>query len=463
MRKKYFGTDGIRGQVGRSLINAEFMLKLGWAVGKVLANSHSATVLIGKDTRISGYMIESALQAGLSAAGVNIKLTGPMPTPAIAYLTHSVRADAGIVISASHNSYPDNGVKFFNRKGFKLSDELELVIEEHIDKPMCTVSADRLGKAARMNEAHGRYIEFCKSTFPSNLSLKKLKIVVDCANGAAYSVAPNIFHELGADVISIADEPNGFNINHGYGTTNTQKLQKGVLKHKADVGIAFDGDGDRLIMVDHHGVRVDGDELLCIMAIDRFHLKENYPLGVVGTVMSNLGLEQTLKRHHIAFARSSVGDRYVLELMQKKRWLLGGESSGHIVDLGFTTTGDGIITALQILRIMQQTNNFLTKLKRVMVKHPQVLINVPVNDTLNMQHPTIKKAMAEAEERLNGKGRVLLRPSGTEPVVRVMVEGHDEEIIRKTAEMLVMAVEQQSVTLHKTGRNKNLVLKLSSK
>lgn len=443
MQKKYFGTDGIRGQVGRSLVNAEFMLKLGWAVGKVLANSHSATVLIGKDTRISGYMIESALQAGLSASGVNIKLTGPMPSPAIAYLTHSVRADAGIVISASHNSYSDNGVKFFNKNGFKLSDELELAIEDHIDKPMCTVSVECLGKAARMSEAHGRYIEFCKSTFPSHLSLKKMKIVVDCANGAAYSVAPSIFHELGADVIVIGDEPDGFNINYECGATDTKKLERKVLKHQADVGIAFDGDGDRLIMVDHQGVRVDGDELLCIIAIDRFHLKSYCSLGVVGTIMSNLGLEQALKRHHIAFERSPVGDRYVLELMQQKGWLLGGESSGHIVDLGFTTTGDGIITALQILRIMQQTSNSLADLKKVMVKHPQVLVNVPVNSRfLNVHHPTIEKAVLEAQKLLNGNGRVLLRPSGTEPVIRVMVEGCDEDIIRKTAEMLVAVVEQ---------------------
>ncbi|WP_041952470.1 phosphoglucosamine mutase [Coxiella burnetii] len=446
MQKKYFGTDGIRGKVGNSLINAEFMLKLGWAVGRVLANSHSATVLIGKDTRISGYMIESALQAGLSAAGVNIKLTGPMPTPAIAYLTHSVRADAGIVISASHNHYPDNGVKFFNKDGFKLSDELELAIEKQIDKPMKTVVADRLGKAARMNEAHGRYIEFCKSTFPSNLTLKGLKIVVDCANGAAYAVAPSIFHELGAEVVAIADDPDGFNINQTCGATDTAHLQEMVVKHNADAGIAFDGDGDRLIMVDHHGLRVDGDELLCIMAIDRFYLKENAPLGVVGTIMSNLGLEHTLKRHHIAFERSPVGDRYVLDLMQQKGWFLGGESSGHIVDLGFTTTGDGVITALQILRIMQQAEKPLADLKKVMVKHPQVLINVPIKGILDIaQNPNIKKAITEAEKQLNGAGRILLRPSGTEPVIRVMVEGSDEGIVRQTAEMLAAAVQQSTL------------------
>lgn len=443
MRKHYFGTDGIRGKVGNSLINAEFMLKLGWAVGRVLANSHSATVLIGKDTRISGYMIESALQAGLLAAGVNIKLTGPMPTPAIAYLTHSVRADAGIVISASHNHYPDNGVKFFNKEGFKLSDELELAIENQIDQPMKTVPADRLGKVARMSEAHGRYIEFCKNTFPSHLTLKGLKIVVDCANGAAYAVAPSIFHELGSEVVSIADNPDGFNINQTCGATDTTYLQEMVVKYNANVGIAFDGDGDRLIMVDHYGMKVDGDELLCIIAIYRFHLKESMPLGVVGTVMSNLGLEQTLKRHHIAFERSAVGDRYVLDLMQQKGWCLGGESSGHIVDLGFTTTGDGVITALQILRIMQQTEKPLAELKKVMVKHPQVLINIPTNGILDIaQYPMIKKAVTEAEEQLNGAARILLRSSGTEPVIRVMVEGVNEAIIRQTAEILVAAVQR---------------------
>lgn len=444
MQRKYFGTDGIRGTVGNSLINAEFMLKLGWAVGCVLANSHSATVLIGKDTRISGYMIESALQAGLSAAGVNIKLTGPMPTPAIAYLTHSVRADAGIVISASHNYYPDNGVKFFNKDGFKLSDKLELAIEKQIDKPMKTVIADRLGKVARMNEAYGRYIEFCKSTFPSNLTLKGLKIVIDCANGAAYTVAPSIFHELGAEIVTIADYPDGFNINQTCGTTDTTYLQKMVIKHRANVGIALDGDGDRLIMVDHHGLRVDGDEILCIIAIDRFHLKEKHSsLGVVGTVMSNLGLEQTLKSHHISFERSPVGDRYILDLMKRKGWFLGGESSGHIVDLGFTTTGDGVITALQILCIMQQSERTLTELKKVMIKYPQILLNVPINGFLDItQSPVIKKAINEAEKQLDGFGRILLRPSGTELMIRVMVEGRDEATISQVAEMLVAAIRQ---------------------
>ncbi len=441
-KKKYFGTDGIRGQVGKSLMNAEFVLKLGWAVGKVLAQKNSTTVLIGKDTRISGYMIESALLAGLSAAGVNVKILGPMPTPAIAYLTHSVRASAGIVISASHNPYADNGVKFFDADGFKLSDELEFAIEAKIDTPMRTVPADQLGKAVRMVDAPGRYIEFCKSTFPDELTLKGLKIVVDCANGAAYSIAPKIFHELGAEVIAVGNQPDGFNINLSCGATDTRKLQKLVLKKNADLGIAFDGDGDRVIIIDHTGAMVDGDELLCILAIDRFAKNGHRRAGVVGTVMSNLGLEQALSKHQIALERAPVGDRYVLEKLQKKGWLLGGEASGHIVDLNFTTTGDGIITALQILRIMQKAQKPLAELKTVMKKAPQVLINVPVDKTIDLsKYPKIEKAIADAEKKLNNKGRVLLRPSGTEPVVRVMVEGHDEETVRKTAETLAAVVE----------------------
>ena len=439
--KKYFGTDGIRGKVGKSLINAEFALKLGWAVGKVLAEKHSATVLIGKDTRISGYMIESALQAGLSAAGVDTKLLGPMPTPAIAYLTQSVRASAGIVISASHNAYQDNGVKFFDNNGFKLSDALEQSIEEHIDTPMQTVSAERLGKAKRMVDAPGRYIEFCKSTFPSHLTLQGLKIVVDCANGAAYYVAPHIFHELGADVTAIANEPDGFNINQACGATDTRQLQKVVTEIKADLGIALDGDGDRLIMIDHRGELVDGDELLCILAKDRLSGKNN-TMGVVGTVMSNLGLQQACEEDGISFERAPVGDRYVLERLQKNGWLLGGEASGHIVDLGYTTTGDGIITALQILRIMQTAGKALSSLKKVMNKHPQILINVPIMKIVDInQYPPIAEAVARAEKTLNGNGRILLRPSGTEPVIRVMVEGRDEHLVRETATTLAAAVE----------------------
>lgn len=442
-KKKYFGTDGIRGEVGKSLMNAEFVLKLGWAVGKVLAQKNSATVLIGKDTRISGYMIESALLAGLSAAGVNVKVLGPMPTPAIAYLTHSVRASAGIVISASHNPYADNGVKFFDADGFKLSDELEHAIEAQIDLPMRTVPADHLGKAARMVDAPGRYIEFCKSTFPDELTLKGLKIVVDCANGASYSIAPKIFHELGAEVIATGDQPDGFNINHGCGATDTRRLQKLVVKKGANLGIAFDGDGDRVIMVDHKGAVVDGDELLCILAIDRFAKNKNRAVGIVGTVMSNLGLEQALQKHKISLERAAVGDRYVLEKLQKKGWILGGEASGHIVDLGLTTTGDGIITALQILRIMQKAGKPLADLKTLMIKTPQILINVPVGQAVDLKkYPKIEKAVADAEKKLNNEGRILLRASGTEPVVRVMVEGRDVRVIRKTAETLAAAVER---------------------
>ncbi|OGO91833.1 MAG: phosphoglucosamine mutase [Coxiella sp. RIFCSPHIGHO2_12_FULL_44_14] len=442
VQKKYFGTDGIRGQVGKSLINAEFMLKLGWAVGTALVQQGPATVLIGKDTRISGYMIESALQAGLSAAGADTKLLGPMPTPAIAYLTHSIRASAGIVISASHNAYPDNGIKFFDQEGFKLSDELELTIEELVDRPMQTVSAERLGKAMRIVDAQGRYIEFCKSTFPSHLTLKGLKIVVDCANGAAYYVAPSIFHELGATVVATADQPDGFNINQSCGATDTRHLQKIVVQQGADLGIALDGDGDRVMMVDHRGALVDGDELLCILAKD--HLMDPHQgFGVVGTVMSNLGLQQALEQCGIAFERAPVGDRHVLEKLQSKGWRLGGESSGHIVDLNYTTTGDGIITALQILRILQTQGKTLADLKNVMVKCPQVLINVPVFGTVDIhQYPKIKTAVLQAENKLNGKGRVLLRPSGTESVIRVMVEGQDEGLVRETAEQLAAVVEK---------------------
>lgn len=441
-QKKYFGTDGIRGQVGKSLINAEFILKLGWAVGTVLGQKDLATVLIGKDTRISGYMIESALQAGLSAAGVDIKVLGPMPTPAIAHLTHSIRASAGIVISASHNAYQDNGIKCFDSNGYKLSDELELAIEAQIDSPMRTVAADLLGKATRIVDAPGRYIEFCKSTFPSDLSLKKLKIVVDCANGATYYVAPHIFHELRAEVVTISDEPDGFNINAGCGATDPRHLQQKVLEVKADVGIAFDGDGDRVIMVDHRGEIVDGDELLCILAKDRLPEVPNGS-GIVGTVMSNLGLEQAMEQSGILFERAPVGDRYVLEQLQKKGWLLGGESSGHIVDLGYTTTGDGIITALQILRIMQTNQKSLAELKRVMIKRPQILINVPVAGVVDLNnYPQIAEAVANAEKTFNGSGRVLLRPSGTEPVVRVMVEGNDENLVRETAQALAQVVEK---------------------
>lgn len=441
--KKYFGTDGIRGRVGESLISAEFILKLGWAVGKVLAQEDPATVLIGKDTRISGYMIESALLAGLSAAGVNIKILGPMPTPAIAYLTQSVRASAGIVISASHNLYEDNGVKFFDKEGYKLSDEMELAIENKIDEPMKTVSSDRLGRASRMVDAPGRYIEFCKSTFPADLNLKGLKIIVDCAHGSTYYVAPHIFHELGAQVTAIGNTPNGFNINQHCGSTHTEALIKKVIETQAHIGIAFDGDGDRVLMVDEKGEFVDGDEILCILAKDYLSRSQSFKkFGIVGTVMSNLGLEEALKSDNIPFERVSVGDRNVLERLLQKNWFLGGEASGHIVDLSYTTTGDGMITALQILRIMQKEKKSLHELKHTMTKCPQVLINVPTLKMVDLaQYPKIHEAVTRAEQKLNGNGRILLRSSGTEPLIRVMVEGSDSKLINETAQMLAGIVE----------------------
>lgn len=450
-QKKYFGTDGIRGEVGKAIINAEFMLKLGWAAGKVFAEQSVATVLIGKDTRVSGYMLESALQAGFSAAGVNTLLVGPMPTPAIAYLTQSVRAHAGVVISASHNPYFDNGIKFFDDKGYKLADDLEFAIEKQIDSPMQTVASEYIGKAARMVDAGGRYIEFCKSTFPSHLSLRGLNIVIDCANGATYSVGPKIFHELGAKVTALADKPNGFNINKECGATHTFLLQKAVTSGVANVGIAFDGDGDRVIMVDECGQEVNGDELLCIIALH----SGNKHHGVVGTVMSNLGLEQSIMSQGILFDRAQVGDRYVLEKLKQKGWRLGGESSGHIVDLNFTTTGDGIITALQVLRIMQDMGKPLSVLKQVMTKRPQVLINVEIKGFIELaKFPQITAKIAEVEHKFNGNGRVLLRPSGTEPVIRVMVEGNSEPDVQSAAKEIADVVRvavagaQPDVTTH---------------
>jgi phosphoglucosamine mutase len=437
MKKKYFGTDGIRGKVGSSLVNPEFMLKLGWAAGKVLAKDHAdATVLIGKDPRISGYMLESVLEAGLVAAGVKVLLLGPMPTPAIAYLTKTLRASAGIVISASHNPYYDNGVKFFSREGYKLSDELEFAIEAMIDQPMETCDSQSLGRAVRIDDAPGRYIEFCKSTFPNRLTLKGLRIALDSANGATYHVAKCVFAELGAEVFTIGDEPNGFNINEDCGALHTESLQALVLEKQCDVGIALDGDGDRLIMVDHHGERIDGDQLVGILGLARYE-KLGAHFGVVGTLMSNLGLELAMKERGIGFVRANVGDRYVMEALKKANWTLGGESSGHIVDLGLTTTGDGIITALQVLRVVQKTGRSLVDLKSDIPMLPQVLINVRVDD------PKVVMAQAEvcaAEQRfaeaLGDRGRILLRASGTEPLVRVMVEGQDAKEIAEVAEAL---------------------------
>jgi phosphoglucosamine mutase len=441
--RKYFGTDGIRGRVGVAPITAEFILKLGWAVGKVLARQGYGKVLIGKDTRISGYMFESVLEAGLSAAGVDIHLLGPMPTPAIAYLTRTLRAQAGIVISASHNPYYDNGIKFFSAQGSKLPDALELEIEKQLEEPMTTVDSAELGKAVRIVDAPGRYIEFCKSTVSSDVTLTGLKIVVDCANGAGYHIAPNVFRELGADVIEIGVEPNGLNINLECGATHPEILQQHVLEEKADLGIALDGDGDRVIMVDHEGNILDGDELIYIIAKHRQELGI-LDGGVIGTVMSNLGLEQALRHLDVDFARVSVGDRHVISELLKRKWSLGGEPSGHIICLGSTTTGDGIVAALQVLSAMQHKQQPLAQLKLGLHKYPQVLVNVKVSDNSDLQHKVrIQDALQSAEIALGGNGRVLLRRSGTEQLVRVMVEGSDEKHVKQLANQLADVVKAE--------------------
>ncbi|HFD81609.1 MAG TPA: phosphoglucosamine mutase [Gammaproteobacteria bacterium] len=450
MTRKYFGTDGIRGRVGEPPIDAEFMLKLGWATGRVLGNGDSTRVVIGKDTRISGYMFESALEAGLSAAGVDIRLLGPMPTPAIAYLTRTLHACAGIVISASHNPYHDNGIKFFSAEGSKLDDEVEAAIEAELEKPMVTVPSDRLGKAERMEDARGRYIEFCKSTVPSSLSLRGMKIVVDCANGATYHVAPSVLDELNAEVIAIGVEPDGLNINEGCGSTHPARLREEVLKQGADLGIALDGDGDRLIMVDHQGEEVDGDELLFIIANSR---REAGCLDgpVVGTLMSNLGLEHALQQQSVEFLRARVGDRYVMELLRHHGGMLGGESSGHIICLDRTTTGDGMVSALQVLAAMVERGVSLHELKQGMKKYPQRMINVPLTRPIDVDaSDPIQAAVKASEAVLNGRGRVLLRPSGTEPLIRVMVEGEDEELVCQQAQQLAEVVRQAVVQKQET-------------
>jgi phosphoglucosamine mutase len=439
--KQYFGTDGIRGRVGEHPINAEFMLKLGWATGRVLGNGAATRVVIGKDTRISGYMFESALEAGLSAAGVDIRLLGPMPTPGIAYLTRTMHACAGIVISASHNPHHDNGIKFFSAQGAKLPDEVEAAIEAELGNPMVTVSSERLGKAERVEDARGRYIEFCKSTIPSRISLRGVKIAVDCANGATYQVAPSVLEEMGAQVVAIGVKPDGLNINQDCGSTMPNLLRETVLKEGADLGIALDGDGDRVIMVDHKGELVDGDELLFIIAASR---KENDQLlgPVVGTLMSNLGLEHALQQQDIEFRRANVGDRYVLEMLNQHGGVVGGESSGHIICLDRTSTGDGMVSALQVLATMMQKNVNLHELKQGMSKYPQTMINVPVVRQLDVaSSEVIQSAVREAETQLRGRGRVLLRPSGTEPLIRVMVEGEDEAQVHRQARLLADIVE----------------------
>lgn len=437
---KYFGTDGIRGKVGKKPITPEFILKLGWAVGKVLANGRNK-VLIGKDTRISGYMLESALEAGLSAAGVDVHLLGPIPTPAIAFLTSDLGAQAGIVISASHNPYYDNGIKFFSHEGTKLADSIELQIETHLAQPIYTVDSAKLGKAIRVEDAKVRYVNFCKSTIPHSFKLNGLKIVIDCANGATYHIAPSLFSELGADLTVLGAKPNGLNINKDCGSTHLEHLQKTVLSQKADLGIAFDGDGDRVLMVDHLGEIVDGDELLFLLAQHGF--KKGYIKGgIVGTAMSNLGLELAIKELGLNFIRTSVGDRYVNEALQTKKWQLGGESSGHIISRRLTKTGDGIIIALQVLEAIQSSGLSLHIAKKGMKKIPQILINIPTENPLaTMSAPNIKKAVQEAELLLKNRGRVLLRPSGTESVVRVMVEGNKLSEVQSIANKLAEAVK----------------------
>lgn len=439
--RKYFGTDGIRGKVGTYPITPDFVLKLGWAAGRVLGNTGLNRVLIGKDTRISGYMFESALEAGLSAAGMNIRLLGPMPTPAIAYLTRTFHARAGIVVSASHNPFDDNGIKFFSFDGKKLPDTIEELIEKELDQPMTTVSSAQLGKAERIEDAAGRYIEFCKSTFPLQAHLNGLKIVVDCAHGATYHIAPNVFTELGAQVVSIGVNPNGLNINDKCGATHTETLQAAVLKYQADLGIALDGDGDRLMMVDHKGKLLDGDDILYILA----NARKNENLGtIVGTQMSNFALEQAITNMGLNFVRAAVGDRYVMEALQLHNGILGGESSGHIICLDKTTTGDGIITALQVLAVILQTGQSLHDLLNGLNKYPQTLYNVRLQNNENprdiLNASIVKQAISSAEQQLINKGRVLLRPSGTEPLLRIMVEAQEENLVKQLIDELTHAV-----------------------
>ena len=438
-KRKYFGTDGIRGRVGEPPITPEFVMKLGWAAGRVLAQNGAGPVLIGKDTRISGYMFESALEAGLSAAGVDIRLLGPMPTPGIAFLTRNTRAQAGIVISASHNPYQDNGIKFFSGDGTKLPDEIEQAIEDELDHPLEIANSSKLGKVRRITDAPRRYIEFCKSKFNPAINLGGLRLVVDCAHGATYHIAPYVFEELGAAVTSIGTSPDGFNINAESGATNPQKLQEMVIKKGADAGIALDGDGDRIIMVDHKGEVVDGDELLFIIARSKCTSLNG---AIVGTVMSNLGLEQAINRLKLDFLRAQVGDRYIMDMLQQERLTLGGETSGHIINLDMTTTGDGIISGLQVLETMVLMNKTLQELKSGMHKYPQKLINVSTGSQVDISRlSAVDKAVKAAQTELGDDGRVLLRPSGTEPLIRVMVEGVDESQVEKLAVYLAREVE----------------------
>ena len=441
MTKRYFGTDGIRGKVGTAPITPDFMLKLGWAAGKVFAREGRSKIIIGKDTRISGYMFESALEAGLAAAGVDVLLLGPMPTPAIAYLTRTFHCNAGIVISASHNPFYDNGIKFFSEQGTKLPDDIEHAIEAQMDMAMTTVESAELGKARRIDDAAGRYIEFCKGTVGSELNLRGLKIVVDCANGATYHIAPKVFRELGAEVIEVASSPDGLNINEDCGATSTRLMETVVVAEKADLGVALDGDGDRLIMVDHKGEQVDGDELLFIIAME-LRRKGELEGGVVGTLMSNFGLERGLVKAEVPFVRANVGDRYVMAELAKNNWQLGGESSGHLICRHLTSTGDGVVAALQVLKAMAETDQSLHALKSAMNKMPQKMTNVRLTEKKDViSLPEVQAAVADVETRLGDRGRVLLRPSGTEPLVRVMVEGDDADWIAGLCQELVQVVE----------------------
>ncbi|AEJ00494.1 phosphoglucosamine mutase [Nitrosomonas sp. Is79A3] len=453
MTKKYFGTDGIRGRVGKDPITPDFIMHLGYSAGKVLASADwhlmegkRPTVLIGKDTRVSGYMLESALEAGLCAAGVDVILSGPMPTPAIAYLIRALRLQAGIVISASHNLFEDNGVKFFSAAGSKLPDEMEHKIEAGLNAPIETKPSAQLGKVQRIDDAAGRYIEFCKSTFPYHLDLRGLRIVVDCAHGAAYHIAGHVMHELGADVVTIGVQPNGLNINLECGATHCATLQKAVKQHHADLGIALDGDGDRVMMVDKQGRSYDGDQLIYIIAKHR-QQKKTLIGGIVGTLMTNLAIEDQFKKLNIPFLRANVGDRYVLELLQEKKWHLGGENSGHIICMDKHTTGDGIISALQVLYALRDTNKTLAEFMRGVSLYPQRLINVRIPQTFNFNtNKAIKTVQQEAEADLNGNGRVLIRPSGTEPLIRVMVEGKFKHKVNFWAERIAETVHAASAS-----------------
>lgn len=442
MGKKYFGTDGIRGKVGEKPITPDFLLKIGWAIGKILADNGEKKIILGKDTRISGYMLEAALEAGIVSSGVSVYLTGPMPTPGIAYLTRTLRANAGIVLSASHNPFNYNGIKFFSKYGTKLSDNTEKIIEKKIEKPIICVSSKKLGRANRIIDAAGRYIEFCKATFPSTLNLNKLKIVIDCANGATYHIAPNVLRELGAEIIKIGCKPNGININHKCGATNINFIKKIVLLKKADIGLALDGDGDRIIMIDHFGNIISGDQIVYIIARDNL-IKNKENKGVVGTIMSNLGLEIALKKLNIPFVRSEIGDRYVLEKLKKRKWIIGAENSGHIMLLDKTTTGDGIIASLQVLTIMVRRNMTLYALCNDIKLFPQYYANIKIHDNINvLENNKIKNIISSVKKKLEKNERLILRKSGTEPVIRLMIEGKNIKKISKYANFIISKIKK---------------------